>query len=457
MKRYTGRIIWIVILFSAANLLLLEALVPFPKWSRLPLLILMAACCVVFHIRPRKINVRNHRLRTLIGGYEILFVSFIIIGAEMILYLVLLVTKALDKVPFIAFMGTPGYFLLIVNLLFFVPVVVLFLLNGFFRVLITSKYLRVLWRLLLMLFWWVPFFNMYLFYRVLKAVRREYFFERARIESEKVHAENLDCRTKYPIVLVHGIFFRDWQIFGYWGRIPKALSRCGAEIYYGKQQSSLAVADSAAELAAQLQKILVETGAEKLNIIAHSKGGLDSRYAVSRLGMAPYVASLTTINTPHRGVVFGQILLKKLPGFLILQVDKHYNKLFHILGDTKPDFLGGVRDLTAERCRIFNEETPDAEGVLYQSVMSYMKKPSAAGFPLNFTWYLVKKCDGELSDGLVARSSALWGQFLGEVSVQGKRGISHGDMIDLMREDIEGFDVREFYIELVKGLKEKGL
>ena len=30
-------------------------------------------------------------------------------------------------------------------------------------------------------------------------------------------------------------------------------------------------------------------------------------------------------------------------------------------------------------------------------------------------------------------------------------------MIDLMREDIEGFDVREFYIELVKGLKEKGL
>ena len=30
-------------------------------------------------------------------------------------------------------------------------------------------------------------------------------------------------------------------------------------------------------------------------------------------------------------------------------------------------------------------------------------------------------------------------------------------MIDLMREDVPGFDVREFYIELVKGLKARGL
>lgn len=40
-----------------------------------------------------------------------------------------------------------------------------------------------------------------------------------------------------------------------------------------------------------------ETGCEKVNIIAHSKGGLDSRYAISRLGMDQYTASLTTINS----------------------------------------------------------------------------------------------------------------------------------------------------------------
>lgn len=30
-------------------------------------------------------------------------------------------------------------------------------------------------------------------------------------------------------------------------------------------------------------------------------------------------------------------------------------------------------------------------------------------------------------------------------------------MIDLNRENIQGFDVREFYVELVHGLKKKGL
>lgn len=36
------------------------------------------------------------------------------------------------------------------------------------------------------------------------------------------------------------------------------------------------------------------------------------------------------------------------------------------------------------------------------------------------------------------------------------RGISHGDVIDLNRENIKGFDVREFYINLVSDLREKG-
>ena len=103
-----------------------------------------------------------------------------------------------------------------------------------------------------------------------------------------------------------------------------------------------------------------------------------------------------------------------------------------------------------------NKAVPDAEGVYYQSVMSTMRSAKSAGFPLNFTWRLVKKYDKQENDGLVARSSAEWGHFLGSLSVPGRRGISHGDVIDLMREDIPGFDVREFYVGLVRGLKEKG-
>ncbi|MNT92156.1 hypothetical protein D3C72_2333870 [compost metagenome] len=61
------------------------------------------------------------------------------------------------------------------------------------------------------------------------------------------------------------------------------------------------------------------------------------------------------------------------------------------------------------------------------------------------------------NDGLVSTNSMAWGQFLGVLSTQGKRGISHGDVIDLTRKNIEGFDVCEFYVDLVNKLKLKGL
>src|SRR5262249_5187529 len=41
--------------------------------------------------------------------------------------------------------------------------------------------------------------------------------------------------------------------------------------------------------------------ARAVHVFAHSMGGLDARYMISRLGMAKRVLSLTTIATPHRG------------------------------------------------------------------------------------------------------------------------------------------------------------
>ena len=62
-------------------------------------------------------------------------------------------------------------------------------------------------------------------------------------------AESEICKTKYPILLVHGVFFRDFRYVNYWGRIPKELQRNGATVYYGQQQSAAAVEDSGRELA----------------------------------------------------------------------------------------------------------------------------------------------------------------------------------------------------------------
>ena len=59
-------------------------------------------------------------------------------------------------------------------------------------------------------------------------------------------------------------------------------------------------------------------------------------------------------------------------------------------------------------------------------------------------------------DGLVGEKSFPWGADFKYLTVEGKRGISHGDVIDLNRENIPGFDVREFYVKLVHDLKTKG-
>lgn len=433
--RYTTRLLRVLVVSCLANYLLVCTAVPLLS-GLLAGVVLFALLVgyLVIHIHPCRVPSASRRLRTLLGGYELLMVAVWSIVATGVLWTALYRTGRLAG----RMSGLPAWVPVVIDLLIWLPVMGLLVMNGFLRVLITCNRLRILWR-------------------VLRAARSEYYFDLGRLEREAVHAENEDCRTKYPIMLVHGIFFRDWQLVNYWGRIPQALQKCGARLYYGGQQSAAPVAVSAAELKVRIEAVLAETGAEKLNLIAHSKGGLDSRYAISRLGLAPYIASLTTINTPHRGCVFAQRLLETLPKGVLGWMERRYNEVFHVLGDEKPDFMGGVRDLAANACAAFNEQTPDADGVYYQSVMSTMRSPKSAGFPLNLTWRLVNRYDRQENDGLVARSSAEWGHFLGNLTVPGRRGISHGDVIDLMREDIAGFDVREFYIELVRGLKERGL
>jgi triacylglycerol lipase len=71
------------------------------------------------------------------------------------------------------------------------------------------------------------------------------------------------------------------------------------------------------------------------------------------------------------------------------------------------------------------------------------------------SYLLVKYFDGR-NDGLVGEKSFPWGSDFKMLEPHGKRGISHGDMIDLNRENIKDFDVREFYVNLVNDLRVKG-
>ena len=80
----------------------------------------------------------------------------------------------------------------------------------------------------------------------------------------------------------------------------------------------------------------------------------------------------------------------------------------------------------------------------------------AASFPLNLGYWMNRRREGD-NDGLVPVCSAqLPGVPLLLVPETKKRGVSHGDMIDLMRENIPDFDVREWYVQLVSRLKQEG-
>ncbi len=332
----------------------------------------------------------------------------------------------------------------------------LFFWNGILSVYATSTQMGIRWRVIGALCGMIPVANLVVLTRIIRITTDEIEFEVGKERRAADPALAAYCQTKYPIVLIHGVFFRDSRLFNYWGRIPRTLASHGATIHYGQHQSALSVKESARELTARIKLIVDRSGCERVNIIAHSKGGLDCRYAISEFGLAPYVASLTTVNTPHRGCLFADKLLGAVPEKVKNRVAQAYNTSLYALGDENPDFLAAVSDLTAEACEARNAVLTFPEGIYAQSVGSVMSHARKGQFPLNLSYRYVKQFDGE-NDGLVGESSFAWGEKYTLLRTEGKRGISHGDVIDLNRENIRDFDVRDFYTELVHDLRERGL
>ena len=330
----------------------------------------------------------------------------------------------------------------------------LFLLNGCLRIFFTSRNLGIGKRLLILLFMFVPLVQLYLAHIMCQAAKDEYLVAVSRRDMEAFTAEDDLCATKYPLIMVHGVGFRDLRFFNYWGRIPLILKKHGAVIYYGHQKAWATILENATIISQTIDRALAENNCDKVNIIAHSKGGLDCRYLISSMGDGDKVATLTTINTPHRGSEL-ITLFNKLPDSLFRFITSCINKPFILAGDDEPDCYASSKQLDPEFCRQFNEENPDVEGVYYQSYGSVMKSCFSDSL-LFFPYLLLCTCKGGQNDGLVDISSTMWGNFRGVLKNKYHRGISHGDMIDLKREDIKGFDVLHVFYEIVAELKRMG-
>ena len=266
---------------------------------------------------------------------------------------------------------------------------------------------------------------------------------------------------KYPLLLVHGMGYRDEKKPGYWGRIPKKLKKLGCKIYYGGQDSSASVESNGRMLKERIEEILKETGAPRVNIIAHSKGGIDARYAISSLGMGDKVASLTTMSTPHNGSKSVDLLLK-FPDFLVRTVGFFTDLWFKILGDKEPDAYSVFHSFSTAGARRFNEENPDDPRVYYPSYAFAMKNPLSDIF-MWFTYTGVYLVEGE-NDGLLTPANARHTNFKGAFRGARNRGISHCDQVDLRRFRLTGkkgrehevSDIFEVYEDAVREIFNRG-
>ena len=438
------RLLQLIFLFFFSNVCVLPYLLKSPPLLNLFMVVISAIYFIVLNITPRWKRQCFSRMEVLMDGRELILLAIFLFLADLC-FAIFFLPRLGDKPISI-----------VLNEVVALIILSIIALNGVLRIFFASSQLSLIMRLTLFFTWWIPIFGVFVCLHAGHVARHEYLFMLYKDELNESRKDNDVCKTKYPLLMVHGIFWRDWQIFDYWGRISKELIRNGATVYYGNQQSAAPMEVCASELKAQILRILEKEHCDKVNVIAHSKGGLDARYAISRLNAAPYVASLTTVGAPHRGCRLVDIAVGKIPDSLMRLAAKGYNAMYKKLGDKDPDLLSGINDLTTEQCAVFNNEVVDIEGVLYQSVASKMSGFSSAGFPLNVGYAILRRTDGE-NDGFVSVESSKWGRYLGLYETKSRRGVSHGDTIDLTRKNIKGFDACECYIDIIRKLKARGL
>ena len=207
-----------------------------------------------------------------------------------------------------------------------------------------------------------------------------------------------------PVILVHGLFGFDrigvpGARFDYFRGIAKHLETLGCHAHAVK----LPMASSVPARAAKLVAAIEAQNHDRIDLIAHSLGGLDARYALAKLGLARRVRSLVTIGTPHRGSPIADLMLTG-----VLDWPRRLAKTVGLP-------IEALEWLSTASLAKFNEEILDVPGVRYASVVGGMRgAKTAVPLPLIAAHAYLRKVSGA-NDGLVPISSQYWGETLAEI------------------------------------------
>lgn len=173
------------------------------------------------------------------------------------------------------------------------------------------------------------------------------------------------------------------------------------------------IADRAGQLAAA---IAAKFPAGDIHIVAHSMGGLDSRYLLAENlnNLASRVASLSTVSTPHWGSPVADLLTgQAAPPLLSALAQKALAQLFAEFPILKQD-AGALSDLTTVSARQFNRDFPATAGVSY-----YPYAGNGHGSLVLIPTHLFIRLRGgtpqeQDNDGVVSVASASWPGALAE-------------------------------------------
>src|SRR4051812_27789243 len=182
-----------------------------------------------------------------------------------------------------------------------------------------------------------------------------------RSGAERRRGARKPAQTRFPVVLAHGFLGFDEIGVGarkhlYFRGVGAHLESMGAQVYSPKVPPASSISVRAQRLA-DLIRALPDP---RVNIVAHSMGGLDARYAISQLGLGERVASLTTIGTPHLGTP-----LANAGNALFGAISRMLRRFFDVVA---------FGDLTSEGMAKFNTEVPDASGVAYACVVGRSRR-----------------------------------------------------------------------------------
>lgn len=268
------------------------------------------------------------------------------------------------------------------------------------------------------------------------------------------HAQSDFTKTRYPIVLVHGLFGFDSALgIDYFYGIPHALRQGGARVYLAQVSGANSTELRGEQLLAQVKIIVALTGLPKVHLIGHSHGGLTARYVA---GVAPQlVASVTAVGAPNKGSRLADILRAAAPAGSVSEAiaGSAAHALLALIGlfSSGPDLpqrpSAALDAFTTAGLRDFNRRFPQAlpsdcgngdervNGVRYYSWTGTQQLTNffdVSDVPLS----LLGAVFDEANDGLVSACSSRLGTHLGDYAqnhldeINQLLGLRHGVSTD---------------------------